>query len=237
MNNSDATTPRAELKFPADFEGLIHFNEWLADDGLEFHRHHQPRMVHNIYFDSVDWRSYAHNMDGLSSRQKCRLRWYSKPQGRRSNYLPINNKALKAVFEVKFRRNQTGEKIHQNMSLMPDDLSGLDRLTSTLEKELSGQAHDFFLKTPTAVLYNQYQRSYLVNTNGIRMTVDENLAFAMPGSICTNRLSLIQSSLDAVIEFKFPISQRNCVIDILRRFPLRVRRNSKFVLGIDHLYQ
>ena len=96
--------PRREWKYPLSADELLRFRWWQRGHGGAFFPSYAPRIVNNIYFDSPDWDSYADNMDGVSDRSKCRLRWYGELET-----------AEVATFEVKHRRNATGHKRQQRI--------------------------------------------------------------------------------------------------------------------------
>ena len=60
-----------------------------------------PRMVNNIYLDSLQSQCYFDNLDGLKDRVKVRVRWYN-------NLLGF---VEKPVLEFKIKKGALGKKI------------------------------------------------------------------------------------------------------------------------------
>ena len=114
---------RFERKYPLSAAELLDFRWWHRTHGRAFVRAYDERTINNIYFDSPEWDRYQDNTSGMSSRTKCRLRWYGDL-----------DRATNAVFEAKRRRNATGHKDQQVVS--PADLGLADRPLSTLTTRL-----------------------------------------------------------------------------------------------------
>ncbi len=218
---------RYELKFPANPEQRHAVAVWLLEDGLFLSRKHAWRTVNNIYFETPDWHSYADNVAGLSRREKTRLRWYGKQ----------DTGTVSARFEIKSRANSTGSKQVSGLDLRVEQLMQSDGLTETLKAELSEQFLSHLPEESIPVLYTGYEREYFESTDGIRMTIDTNLRFADPRQSNWLKRSTVVSGLDTVVEFKFALETKELVTRRLDRFPLRAHRNSKYTIGIDHLYQ
>jgi hypothetical protein len=217
---------RCELKYPLSPAGLWELRWWHRCHGAELERTYPTRTVNSIYFDSPDWDSYAANLSGVSRRSKCRLRWYGEA-----------GTAEEAFFEAKHRRNGTGRKGRQGVSMSELGLASLptarlyERLRSLLQPELRlwlDQCH-------TPALYNRYRREYYATKDGLRMTVDTDIAYAPLHGGSLRELRLMPSASPHVVEFKYPPERRRRAEELLRRFPVRATRSSKYVVGIDHL--
>lgn len=218
---------RFELKFPANPDQRHAVEVWLVEDGLFLSRKHVLRKVNNIYFETPDWQSYSDNVDGLSRRVKTRLRWYGTTASGDVN----------ARFEVKSRANSTGSKLVANVNLNFDELSQSDRLAESLQN-LLGDEHRIHLREGSVpILYTGYEREYFESSDGIRMTIDKNLLFADPRRAGWLQRQSVVSAIDTVVEFKFSLNAKEMVVQRLNNFPLRAHRNSKYTIGIDHLYQ
>ncbi len=203
------------------------FVRWLQSDGARFQTTFPDRRVNNIYFESPDWSNYAENQSGVSNRCKCRIRW-------NGNSLQPDH----ARFEVKRRRNSTGDKLVQDIddsdSLLVNGVGGLYR---QLRSRLDPRNRLYLDQCHHPILYNCYQRKYLGSPSGIRLTIDTDLKFLKPEQLVNTTPKMARMrQFHAILEFKYTLEDRSLVEQTLRRFPLRVTRNSKFVSGINSVY-
>jgi len=217
---------RHERKYPLSAGELLHFRWWQRSHGQAFTRAHPTRTVNNIYFDPPDWASYSDNMSGVSDRTKCRLRWYGEVET-----------AEEAIFEVKHRRNAVGHKRQQRIRMSAVRLQSLPitRLYARLRLLLRADLRLQLDQSHRPVLYNRFCREYYEAPDGLRMTVDTDIAYApLPGRSLPT-LRPMPSVMPAVVELKYPLERRPDAVEALRRFPFRATRFSKYVVGIDHL--
>jgi hypothetical protein len=217
---------RRERKYPLSEDELREFRWWHRSQGRAFARAYPTRTVNNIYFDRPDWASYDDNMSGVSDRTKCRLRWYGETDG-----------AKEATFEVKHRRNAVGHKLQQRIPMEALRLSSLPltRLCGRLRVVLPAELRMPLEQSLRPVLYNRFCREYYEAPDGVRMTVDTDMAFAPLVSRPLPTLRPIRSGTAGVVEFKYSLDRQSEAIEALRRFPFRATRFSKYVVGVDHL--
>lgn len=227
MSTNTKSNTRFELKFPANPDQRHAVEVWLVEDGLFLTRKHVLRKVNNIYFETPDWQSYSDNVDGISRRVKTRLRWYGTARSGQ----------IDARFEVKSRANSTGSKLVSEFNLDFDELAQSNRFAELLRSRLSEEHRIHLAEGSIPVLYTGYEREYFESSDGIRMTIDKNLTFADPRHAGWLQRSSVVSAIDTVVEFKFSLNAKETVVQRLNNFPLRAHRNSKYTIGIDHLYQ
>ena len=217
---------RRERKYPLSAAELLQFRWWQRGHGGSFAPSYAPRIVNNIYFDSPEWDSYGDSMSGISDRSKCRLRWYGALET-----------AEEATFEVKHRRNGIGHKRQQRIPLSELPLPSLPigwlytRLRMMLRPELRlalDQSH-------RPVLYNRFRREYYEAPDGVRLTLDTDIAYAPLHGRSLAALRPAPGATPAVVEVKFPWERRPEAEAALRRLPFRATRFSKYVIGVDHL--
>ncbi|MDX1402301.1 MAG: VTC domain-containing protein, partial [Kiloniellales bacterium] len=171
-------------------------------------------------------RDFADNVIGLSGRLKTRLRWYGNTSA-----------PTVMVLEQKVKCGRINRK-----SSLP--LPGLD-LTKTTWRELAKLLNEHaeyrcclaasYFKNP--VLRNHYRRQYYV-TRGhrLRMTVDSDLTYydsAATSMVMGGGMGLKTTS--QVVEFKGTVERARDLERLLRRIPLRLSRNSKYVMGVDQM--
>ena len=79
-------------------------------------------------------------------------------------------------------------------------------------------------------LYNSYQRQYFVNSQDIRLTIDDELHYQSPDKP-------IQSSLCKgdffVVEVKYPPENSEQANKLIKKIPLPLDKNSKYQTGIS----
>ena len=217
---------RYEVKFVCPPEVRDRFELWLRYVPESFFRSYQDRVVNNVYFDTLGLRDFSENVIGLPARIKTRLRWYGDTAA-----------PTTMVLEYKVKSGRISSK-HS----VP--LPGLD-LAKTTWRELADllsthAEHRFclvasYFKSP--VLRNRYRRQYYV-TRGhrVRMTVDADLTYydaAATPMVVGVGMGLQGTS--QVVEFKGTVERAHDLERLLRRIPLRLSRNSKYVVGVDRL--
>ncbi|MEM6318430.1 MAG: VTC domain-containing protein [Bacteroidota bacterium] len=173
-----------------------------------------PRQVNNIYFDTPDFQTFRHNLDGTNQRKKYRLRWYSTD--------------LQAIvqpnFEVKIKHNELGTK--QVTSFPSTSLSELPKII----RQVNQHTHHLLHLTPT--LLNTYQRGYWGTSNGkFRITVDWQLNYYAPHT--RNRFCSVPIEQKAVVvELKYEEASDYLAKEVLNYLPFRQTKHSKYVNGI-----
>jgi len=187
-----------------------------------------PRWVNSIYLDSATMQSYWDNMCGAQDRRKVRVRWYG----------PMFGEIQKPILEFKIKRGLVGYK-----ELYPVKTFRLDRhfsqayfidvvLSSPLPPEIKNQVRDL-----TAVLLNQYWRSYLATIDkNYRLTVDSEMVFYAVGRLSNSFIHHYQDRRNIVVELKYGIKQDQLVDRIASFFPFPVTKNSKYVRGIELIH-
>jgi hypothetical protein len=223
--NDEGPHRRRERKHPLSVAELLQFRGWQRGPGRVFAPAHPTRTVNNIYFDSPDWANYSDNLSGVSDRAKCRLRWYGELET-----------AEEATFEAKHRRNAIGHKRQQRVPLSELHLRSLPigRLYERLRELLRADLRLQLDQGHRPVLYNRFRREYYEASNGLRMTVDTDIAYAPLHGRPLPALRPTPGATAAVVEFKYPWEQRREAEETLRRLPFRATRFSKYVVGIDH---
>ena len=134
----------------------------LINSKLFFREQFKPRTINSIYFDTIDLKSAADNLDGVSEREKFRVRWY----GKNSNLL------VSPVLENKVKINFQGRKFFYKLDDFKNKIlnqNNLLNLTKIINKLLP-------FKNLYPVSMISYKRIYLISSNnGIRATLDFDL--------------------------------------------------------------
>jgi len=212
---------RHEIKFAAyslEYERVRH---WLRMHPAGFIQPYPNRRVNNLYFDTYDYRAYAENLAGVSVRSKLRYRWYGDSPG-----------PVAGSLEVKQKRNHFGWKLRFPVSEAPwtEGRAWAD-VRIALREQLSAEARHWLDHNPLPVMLNRYEREYFVSGDGrVRATIDTRQRVydqRYRGLPNFEHPAVMQDTL--VVEFKFSREDRQEVVAMLRGFPLRIGRHSKFM--------
>ncbi|MBT8423328.1 MAG: polyphosphate polymerase domain-containing protein [Gammaproteobacteria bacterium] len=215
---------RHEIKFAAysvEYERVRH---WLRMHPAGFVSPYPDRRVNNVYFDNYDYRAYAENLAGVSERSKLRYRWYGDSPGPDSGSL-----------EVKQKRNHFGWKLRFPVANPPWQAQRTwSEVRSALREQLPENGRLWLDQNPLPIMLNRYERKYFVSGDSrIRATIDTRQRVfdqrygALPNF---SRQAVMQDTL--VVEFKFARADRQDVVAMLRGFPLRIGRHSKFMNAV-----
>ena len=228
MNNIIADNFRFERKFLIPFQLTYSIEEVIKSNSALMRKIFYPRYINNIYFDNSNFDFFFENIDGVSERMKARIRWYGCLRG----------KIKKPVLELKQKHGLTGSKT--SFALPSFDLKDIFRhnFLSSLFKnsDLDIKEKELMLRLkPT--LINRYQRKYFLSFDQkFRVTLDNQLEYfsiSSPEKLSSNGL---RDSLSMIMELKYaPVYQSESAI-ITQEFPFRVIKNSKYVRGVQMLY-
>jgi len=218
---------RYERKFLIDYLSRIEIENIVKLLPGMFGEIYHERFVNNIYFDSPDLNYYNDNINGSAKRKKVRIRWYGS----------LNGQVEKPILELKLKDGLVGGKIsfHSdafdfNGIISPNiliALIGKTNIPNEIKTELS------FLQ-PTLV--NRYMRSYYQTKDGkFRITIDDALSFFKPDSSMDyakiNNLDNI-----VILELKYLQNMDSLANQISSKLPFRLTKSSKYVNGIDSIY-
>jgi len=212
---------RHEIKFAGYALEADRVRQWLYLHQDGFGQPYPERQVNNVYFDTWDYRAYAENLAGVSERSKLRYRWYGDSVGPGAGSL-----------ELKQKRNLFGWKQRFDVANAPwAQGMGWHQLQLTLRDELPAAGKLWLDQNPLPIMLNRYRRTYFCTADTlVRVTIDlDQRGFDQRYGEMPNfeRPAIMQDTL--VVEFKFAREQRHRVTSMLRGFPLRLGRHSKFM--------
>ncbi len=215
---------RYEVKYVARASDLHRLLAWVQNTGAGFTEPYPQRQVNNIYFDTFDHFAYAENLSGASARSKVRFRWYGEV-----------DQPEKGTLEVKRRRTGVGWKLSYPVG--PLTLAGVPWATirQALRRQLPAVAQLWLDANPQAILINRYHRRYFQSADQkVRLTVDWNQRVydeRHSGVPNLTRLANLPDTL--VVELKFDRRDRPLANRYAQGLPLRLSRNSKYVVGVQ----
>ena len=224
MPDSDINNFRYERKYVLENFQLVDIFEMIKNHQFQFKEIYYPRMINNIYIDTLRFKSFHQNLDGLKKREKYRIRWYGNLFGE-----------IKPKLEIKQKNSQlSSKKIVEinNISLNKESNVSEIRKKILLSKEINKKYK--FLKFFYPTLLNRYKRKYFLSKdNKFRLTVDYELAYFClfnTSKIFSNRKSNFSSY---ILELKYPRDYDNLAHFFPESMPLRLSRNSKYINGIN----
>jgi len=226
MSQSLPDDARYEIKFVADATRHHELEQWIRLNPMAFRTSYPPRFVNNIYFDTPDLFAFAENLSGASARSKVRLRWYGD-----------TFRAETSKLEVKRRRNTFGWK-HQYPA-GPIDLTEdpWRRIQQSLRKAISPEGRAWLDAHPQPVLINRYHRQYYESPGGVlRATLDWHQRVydqRLKGAPNLRNRSNLPDTL--VVEIKFLVADRALGAQAISGIPIRVSRNSKYMIGVESI--
>lgn len=172
------------------------------------------RIINNIYFDTKDFKAVAENMDGLSNREKIRVRWYGKP-------FDYSEKTL----EIKIKNEFLNKKNNFSLGLYKlKNLSSIIDFKTILKLNKSKFENLYYSKLSSLepTVFNSYKRNYFFNPiHQTRITIDKDLYFFSPVT------SVKYSEKYYIVEAKFEKKK-----DFINNFNnLTLTRYSKYAKG------
>ena len=224
----DGKDLRFETKFVSEQSNLDSITRWIRAHRAGFRVLHPVRQVNNIYFDTFDYRSYGENLAGISRRVKTRLRWY----GHSEDVLQAS------ALEFKHRQNKQGWKVTYPLDGI--DLSNnWPEITRSISQQLPPERRVIFQAFPMPTLINRYSRAYFLSSDGrLRVTIDENICVFDQRNTARPKFSpKINLPEYLIVEFKFHHGDFQSVDSVIRDFPLRPSRSSKYVTGLKAIVE
>jgi len=217
---------RYELKMVCGQHRLAQARSWIRLHPAGFVVAFPPRRVNSLYLDTPHLSSLNDNLEGVSARQKLRLRWYGDEMADIQPYL-----------ELKRKRNLLGRKERYLLSGKLDLTLTWREILAVMRKETG-----FFPKNLVSILQtvnqptllNRYQREYYVTPDGaIRVTLDfDQAAYDQRLSPRPNLRLELPIGDTVVIEIKTGQEHAERLRQVVAWFPVRRSRNSKYAGGL-----
>jgi len=180
-----------------------------------------PRHVNNLYLDTDEDACYRDNIDGVSPRLKFRVRWYGD----------FHQPAAPARLEVKRKWGLVGDKLRYPLPpLDTASAADADRLAAFLARADLPPGVAARLAGMRGALANRYRRDYYASACArFRATLDDEIEFRPPYWPAAGAAAVVEPGL--VIELKYARDAEPEAQKVAARFPFRVARVSKYVLG------
>lgn len=220
---------RYERKYRVDTLQLPELLQIVRDHPMSFRRLHPDRQVNNVYFDTDELHFFQENLAGVGQRQKLRLRWYGQD----------HLQATQALLEMKCKDGLLGQKfsiaVPDFAVSEPHQLNVAARagIAALWQMDAAQQAAPTLMELRLApTLLNTYLRSYYATYNGkFRLTIDRAMhSYGFNARHEPHRVPAKDEAI--VVEIKYDAAHESEFQDVGQRFPMRVGKNSKYVIGM-----
>ena len=215
---------RHEIKFVAHASERAAVLQWVRNHWAGFSQPYPDRDINNVYFDSFELSAFHENLSGTSRRSKVRWRWYGS-----------TTSPERGTLEVKRRRGGLGWKLSFRTGGSDLAQGSWQRLRQRIRDDLDAPARIWLDANPLPVLINRYRRRYFASGDGaIRLTVDwQQQVYDQKLRSRPNLRRAANLPDTLVVELKFPVSEYHRASAIVQGLPLRLSRNSKYVIGVQ----
>lgn len=220
-------TLRQEIKYKVFFKDVSILYSWLYSSSF-FKKAYNPRYVNSLYFDTSNYDFASSNMSGESKRIKIRARWYGELDENFLDGFLLDTKVFN--FEVKRKINSLSDKLNIGEIKFGKKDNYLNRIKS-IQNELDLVCNNLLTLSSYKLLstvFTSYEREYyeLDSNNNIRLTIDKNISYC--NSRAPSDLMLVAKDF-IIVELKFHPELRNKVNNLMKDFPFRQVRSSKFL--------
>ncbi len=212
---------RNEIKITVDSIHINTVRNLILLHPSGFIKHHPPRFINNIYYETPDNECFFENSAGLSDRKKYRLRWYG-------NSFVLNE----SVFEIKNKKNIYNWKNSYNLNVKIDlHHMKWKEVFNIIKENISSDQDMNFLRHFIPIIINQYYREYYITFDRkIRLTLDYSLkTYPQNSLIYPNIRHKILLDNNFNVEIKSESMNLKEIIGIFESMPLRPGKNSKYI--------
>jgi hypothetical protein len=215
---------RYELKALGASHLLSEARTWIRLHPAGFIVPYPARWVNSLYLDTPGLACLNANLGGHPQRTKVRLRWYGQ----------LDVTAQRPILELKYKKNMLGCKERVALSRDVRLTQTWESLLAQIRAQLPVNGRIWLQETVQPTLINHYRREYYATYDGqIRVTLDYNQSvYDQRHTTSPNLQHRLTSEDKFVVEVKAPRDQGQRIEDVMRNFPLRRGRNSKYVNGM-----
>lgn len=191
-----------------------------------FREVYHERQINNIYFDTNDYRFYFDNVDGVSNRQKVRIRWYGKMMG----------EIIDPKLEFKIKKGLVGDKWTYNLnSFLMSNQIGLTSLQQVFKDSGLGNPIFEMIRDLKPTLLNSYRRRYFVSANKkFRITLDYDVNYRNIKDKFNCFGAIAEQDSFNVVELKYNLEDDKLANQVTTQFTFRLSKNSKYVNGVNN---
>lgn len=230
MMNFKKNLTRKEFKYKVFFKDIGKLYFWLTNS--PFKKNFKNRHVNSLYYDTPNLDFAYDNISGESKRIKIRVRWYTKDY---NNFFDsFSNEKQFFNIEIKRKKNNLSDKI-VIPNIYFDKKDSLKKRKNVLKKKLYSEISNYSELCKLIiddVIFVGYNREYYESfaSPKIRLTIDKNI-------ICSNSQTFLKKNLVSknyvIVELKFMEESFDNVRDIIKNFPFRQIRSSKYLYALS----
>jgi SPX domain protein involved in polyphosphate accumulation len=214
---------RYERKFRSHLYDLKDLVALVKSNRALFMETYSPRVVNSIYLDTNSYSFAQDNLAGISDRVKPRVRWYGQ-----------QDKEIKdGVLELKYKNNLLGRKEKYLLgSLTIAKSSFRNQLNNKLGILWQDNPNLIFLKELNASLMTRYNRRYFESGDRkFRITIDTDIHYWSFSQFGRRAEHPYKDHDLIILELKYD-QDVSGLQEVLRDFPFRFSKSSKYVTGI-----
>ena len=193
-----------------------------------FREIYYPRTVNNIYFDTINFNNFQDNIIGNVNRLKYRIRWYGD----------LFNKIENAKLELKIKKGIVGTKRIFNLNdfVFKKKISSRGLVNVILNSEID-KLVKLEIRSQTPVILNRYKRSYFESLDKkFRITVDDSQEFYKINKLNNIFNTKVKDDCNVILELKYNVEDNLEAQEVLKEFPFRITKSSKYSRGVEHFY-
>ena len=225
--NTSKTNFRYERKFLIDNPFINNLEDLKSFLSINLNEQYQERRINSIYYDTYDYKLSKYNLEGITERQKIRVRYYD-------SISKIDNPKL----EIKSKYGLTGKKDIYNIN-KNDLLKNLFCLNK-LNLFINPNNKNYYLinSTEPKIIISYLRKYFISSCKKYRFTLDSNLIFKKfdDNNIESNFANdLFLSFEKKILEIKYSIDHEDGVSLITQKLPLRLSTVSKYLISLNSL--
>ena len=185
------------------------------------------RRINSIYYDTKNYQFAIDNLDGLSSRQKVRIRYYG-----------LLEEFLAPRLEIKTKLGGVGTKeiFDLNMDQLFNDNFALNQL---YKLNLVNRKILYFLVALEPKVIVTYQRKYFLSScKRFRFTLDSHIGFKkfnFNSSFKDLNEESFYSFSKKILELKYDLKNESFAKQIFKNLPSRISSFSKYLTALSYL--
>lgn len=207
--------------FDYEVESKVKLNKAL------FYTIFPPRYVNNIYFDTFYKKNYIENVNGMSVREKVRVRWYG------NLFQSISDPTI----EIKHRRQTINWKESYPLkSFTVNTLIAKSGLDDVFDKSNLPDLLNEKLAALEPVFINRYYRKYFLSADGqFRITIDNLMEYYSFNLITNSFINSNKNFDDIILELKCGTQSETESWRVTNSLPFRLTKSSKYLMGVESL--
>jgi hypothetical protein len=229
----DEKSLRKEIKFKIFELDRSIFISWLLGTP-NFRQSYPDRTISSLYYDTIKYDFAYSNMTGESDRTKLRVRWY--PLGTNDEDKQTKDSSITCFLERKRKSNDLsdkitlGEKTFENYQSMLNQLMILRSWVNQLSS-IHTEPSISYVKETTLITYKRRYFEHILFPN-LRLTVDDDIFFR---DINISAKGSHASKNYFVVELKYKQTDEKFIHEIMKTFPFRRTRYSKYLNAMSNL--